>query len=237
MSVFSTAVMPPEYEYDIFVSYSRRFVRGWVPTWFRPELIDAIADGLQRDPKVFVDTNMEAGADLPAEVAHALASSRILMPLFSQSYPSSRWCTAEFAHMWRREEQLGLRTAQRPKGLIVPGMLVGEERHVAPLLRRLPVTKGERLLVNVFLHEFTAITHAQSPTLENLRRRMQAWGLTIVDAINRAPRVPDPSWLTLAYRDLADTLYSAQVEQMSVPSLGQPSRGAPVTAQLSSLPQ
>ena len=109
-----------EYEYDIFVSYKRYGEwTGWVRGEFRRVLDDHLSNALGRPAKIFIDDQIEAGADWPLELGRKLAISRVLVPLFSKMYFGSGWCLKELYAARFKETQLGFRTVDQPAGIIV----------------------------------------------------------------------------------------------------------------------
>jgi hypothetical protein len=113
-----------KYEYDIFISYKRYGEwTQWVCGEFLRLLRFHLANELGRDPKIFVDNQLEAGTDWPKDLALKLTVSRVLVPLFSKMYFGSDWCLRELYAARFKEEQLGLRTACSPSGIIVPARI------------------------------------------------------------------------------------------------------------------
>ncbi|UVS78434.1 TIR domain-containing protein [Actinokineospora sp. UTMC 2448] len=116
------------YEYDVFISYRQT---GSLPDWlfnhFYPNLLNLLNDNLDYPVSVFVDKNVRGGVEWPLELESALLRTRILVPVCSAQYFQSRWCLAEWESMARREELLGLRSAEQPQGLIYPVLFADSE--------------------------------------------------------------------------------------------------------------
>lgn len=113
--------MPQDYEYDIFISYRRRGPAfSWVKEYFHPMLEQWLPEHVPvtYEPKIFIDSQIETGAEWPAKLRHALKTSRCVLPVLSPEYLRSPWCRAELASMRKREEALRLRTEQNSGGLI-----------------------------------------------------------------------------------------------------------------------
>ena len=109
-----------EYAYDIFVSYKRYGEwTNWVRGEFFRVLDDHLSMALGKPAKIFIDDQIEAGADWPLDLAKKLAASRVLVPLFSRMYFASDWCLRELYAARFKEGQLGLRTREHPEGIIV----------------------------------------------------------------------------------------------------------------------
>ena len=68
--------------------------------------------------EIFIDEQIETGAEWPATLRRALKRSRCLLTIWSPVYFQSEWCLAEFYSFLEREKQLGLRTDEKPYGLI-----------------------------------------------------------------------------------------------------------------------
>jgi hypothetical protein len=113
--------MPQDYDYDIFISYRHRGpAYSWVKEFFHPSLEQWLPDFVppEYDVKIFIDSQIETGAEWPAKLRQALRLSRCLLPILSPDYFRSKWCQAELQTMQRREQLLDLRTDQNPSGLI-----------------------------------------------------------------------------------------------------------------------
>jgi hypothetical protein len=109
------------YEYDVFVSYTRTTnVQNWVRNHLVPTLHRALDDELASEPRVFLDTGIEAGERWPEKLEWALHRSRLLLPVWSPKYFRSRWCLAEWRTMLRREEALGISGPRAVGGLVYP---------------------------------------------------------------------------------------------------------------------
>jgi hypothetical protein len=203
-----------DYEYDIFISYRRQgFWPLWVTELLRPQVAHWLETELGREVKVFADSDLESGTLWPVKLAHNLARSKIVIPLFSRGYASSPWCRAELAHMFAREDTCGFRTPLNPDGLVVPATIHDGEH--------LPAAIRQRLQIKVKLDQYTAIMNAQSPNFEGLRERVRCWAPEIAAAVDRAPPY-DEVWQTLSRAAFEQLLDGPEPKQTSVPSLGGP---------------
>lgn len=110
------------YEYDVFISYQRDsgLVSSWVRNHFHPRLAELLDNNSDRDVKIFFDQNGHVGSVWPLEVRAALQRTRILVSVCSPKYFQSEWCLAEWHSMARREQLVGMASAERPQGLIYP---------------------------------------------------------------------------------------------------------------------
>src|SRR5262249_3704332 len=113
------------YEYDIFLSYKRHpEARQWLVEHFQPLLKFHVELELGREPRIFRDDqDIESGDTWPAHLGRALGNSRVLVALWTRTYFHSEWCSRELSAMLAREQDEGLRTAERPGGVIVPVVL------------------------------------------------------------------------------------------------------------------
>ena len=147
--------------------------------WLNDELGEA---------KIFVDQRMETGMKWPVKLVRSLATSRVIVPLFSQNYFTSDWCTAELGHMLAREAACGVGTPDVPLGLIVPAIISDSTN--------LPREVAEIQAVD--LHAYSDPFIAESGiTRELLSASVRAWIPDVVNAIEAAPE-HDPSWYRLS---------------------------------------
>ena len=113
--------MLENYEHHVFVSYPRRGdVMDWLRNHLFPVLKRRLESEMAEEPRVFVDKDIDTGSDWPDFLAHALHRSCCLLTVWSPQFFRSKWCLAEWESMRKREEQLGLRTPENPKGLVYP---------------------------------------------------------------------------------------------------------------------
>jgi hypothetical protein len=110
------------YAFDVFLSYPRHEpVRSWVHLHFFPRLREWLTECLGEPPSIFFDQDeMTAGVSWPLRLQQALLRSKILVPVLSAAYFQRPWCLAEWSSMREREKTLGLRTSEKPHGLILP---------------------------------------------------------------------------------------------------------------------
>jgi hypothetical protein len=111
------------YEYDVFLSYSRKPPVGdWVRNHFFPLLEMWLPQQLPYQAKVFIDEEMgeEPGVQWPGRLRRALLGSKCLVAVWSPSYFRSGWCVAEWKTMEAREQQLGIGPGADPSRLVVP---------------------------------------------------------------------------------------------------------------------
>jgi hypothetical protein len=113
--------MSDGYEYDLFLSYTRKGnVPGWMENHFFPLLRDALTDRRPVAPRIFLDTQQETGANWPLNLEFALKRSRYLVAVWSAPYFQSAWGLAEWTSMLERERLLGMGGLENPQGLVYP---------------------------------------------------------------------------------------------------------------------
>lgn len=123
------------YEYDIFLSYNRKFPHGdWVNDMFYPLFSSYICDSLNKDVKIFKDNNnINPGEIWPESLKNALVKSKVMVSIFSPAYFRSEWCMKEFNVMYHRQIECKL----NPKnGLIIPCKLF-DGRHYPKVARNI----------------------------------------------------------------------------------------------------
>ena len=102
------------YDYDVFVSYKRHNKTNAWHTGLLEILEVWLSNELQRDAKIFIDSeDIATGDRWKNKISQALLSSRCLLCLWSPMYFQSQWCVAEWQTFLEREEKFGAR-------LIVP---------------------------------------------------------------------------------------------------------------------
>ncbi len=110
-----------DYEYDVFVSYSRDFPYGkWVREIFLPLFQGFLKGALNKEPKLYIDEKIPTGNEWTEDLKNALARSRCLVGIWSPHYFISKWCKSECFVMLHRERTLNFRSLENPDGLIVP---------------------------------------------------------------------------------------------------------------------
>lgn len=167
------------YLYDVFLSYRRRDEwPGWVDRHFLPILRHWLGEELCREPRIFIDTNIETGNIWPDSLASGLSQSAVLLPLLCGSYFTSQWCTIEYHLIERRET---LCDAQR---LILPALLHNGDS--------LPNDVRARQLTDLRSHVRTRMPK-RSARAERLEGAIMEWAPAIREAIDAAPPL-NPDW-------------------------------------------
>lgn len=169
-----------DYKYDIFISYRRHEeTRGWINKHFLPLLTFWLEFDLGRQPKIFIDEQLEAGTTWPIKLGEEIGCSRILIPLWSKNYLNSIWCTCEISHMLEREALTGYRTGQNANGLVFPVI----------------IQDGETLPINLSIAQkldikdyFGARMRTDSPKAEELDEKLKSISNSLATFINNAPQ-------------------------------------------------
>lgn len=90
------AFLSPEYEFDVFVSYSHANDHDKWVTRFLEGLRNRLAEHPSKDIKIFYDArSLQGNHELTPELRRAVAASAVFLPIVSRSYMTSEWCRAE----------------------------------------------------------------------------------------------------------------------------------------------
>jgi hypothetical protein len=113
--------MDEGYEWDIFLSFPRAGgAFAWVCNHFYPVLEETLTDVIGKSPRIFRYTEQENGLAWEANIVRALQRSCYLISVWGPTYFRSAWCLAEWESISQREQLLGMRTVQNPRGLVYP---------------------------------------------------------------------------------------------------------------------
>ncbi|MDH3892313.1 MAG: toll/interleukin-1 receptor domain-containing protein [candidate division Zixibacteria bacterium] len=199
------------YQYDIFLSYRRNpETLRWIHQHLQPLLTLRVSLELGRDPVIFIDDQIEAGTDWPLELATKLATSRVLIPLWSKTYFNSKWCMEELSIMLAREEETSRRKPDNPRGLVIPGIIHDGDEFPAEISR-----------IQYFeLRECFNVRMAKdSPRAEELDEILNQQAPAIAKAIEAAPQW-QPQWPKTAAAEFYRVYYNEQKPtQTAVPGL------------------
>jgi hypothetical protein len=199
-----------DYEYDIFISY-RRSDEHWV-RWTRDNLVHPLRALLRPalgNVRIFLDEQIETGADWPLRLAQALARSRLLIPVLSRDYFQSDWCRLEIALIHDREEQCGLRTRAVPHGLILPLIIDDGDSFPAEI----QAIQGTRIedYANPFMRQ-------DSPRQEDFAQMLKDWCSCVEQALQHV-RPYDPAWEALAIARFRGRFLTRVAAQITLPGL------------------
>ncbi len=198
------------YQNDIFISYKRDpETYRWIKDHFEPLLVHSVTLELGRQVTVFIDDQIEAGTSWPNELGAELGCSKILVPLFSRTYFSSKWCCLELSQMLSREQKLGYRTVNNRNALIVPVAVHDGDsfpQHIAH--------------IQYFgIHNcFNVRMGINSPRAEELADILSKKAQAFATAISQAPNW-QPNWQMDAAEQFYAHLYHDAPQQESVPRL------------------
>jgi hypothetical protein len=190
------------YTYDVFISYKRH--REWT-LWTRDHLqslLEAyLSDDLGRSPSIFVDEQIEPGADWPQRLGEALGRTRVMVPVFSRNYFASAWCQHELDLMHSRQSKFS------GSKLIVP--IIGHDGELIPkeIGRKQSYDLSEFRIVDI---QRGTIRYQQfSEAVKQLAPHIAA-------AIASAPIFND-SWLAECI-DRFDKIYEAHTSHSTAPA-------------------
>jgi hypothetical protein len=202
-----------DYLHDVFISYRRDdLTKEWIEKLFIPVLESHIFYELGRRPVFYIDAQLESGTTWPIALGQALGTSRTMITLWSKTYLNSVWCTCEISHMLEREMRVGLRTLQKPDGLVFPTV----------------IHDGETMPVNLTSIQkfelqdcFNVKMSPDSPKAEVLSEKLKSLGKAIARAIENAPDCQD-DWKIEVANTLFNQFYiSSQPYQNQAPKFTQ----------------
>ncbi|MCI0471945.1 MAG: toll/interleukin-1 receptor domain-containing protein [Candidatus Aminicenantes bacterium] len=185
------------YQYDVFLSYNRKFPHGqWVDEMFYPLFVPYLEDALNQEVSVFKDTEeIKTGAAWPERLQNALTHSRCMVSIFSPAYFRSEWCMKEFSIMYRRQKRLGYMTVKKPSGLIIPVNIFDGE-HFPRHASKLQMLDCRNL--------YRVGEGAKHTTIYiELQGLLQEWVYDVADAVKNAPAW-DAAWLEEEWLDIPD---------------------------------
>lgn len=127
------------YKHDVFISYRRQVNwTAWTRDHFKTLLSTYLQPELGLEPDIFVDERIEVGIDWVDALAEHLATSKIMVAIFSGDYFGSDWCLHELDLMLERSTQAALGKVKHMP-LIVPvvvhdGNLIPQEaKRIQPM--------------------------------------------------------------------------------------------------------
>ena len=198
----------PDYEYDIFISYSRvGATSDWLKRHVVPILEELLYLELGRKAKVFHDGALSAGGTWPSELGQVLGRSRVLLALWSKPFLASDWCARELAVMRAREESLNLRSATRPNGTIAISVIHDGDT-VPPELAMI-----QKFEIKDF---YNTRMHPQSPLLEGLYEALRVKVPDLAAMIEAAPPFQD-HWPQEAAEAFFEAFHQHQAARQASP--------------------
>lgn len=210
--------LPNDYVHDLFLSYPHQDEhKTWVREIFVGILKLYLTEELGRPVNIFLDReDIHSGDAWPQRLKLALATSRILIPVWSIHYFNSDWCRAECSVMLYREERLGYRTLLNPSGLIHPVQLFDGKRY--PLFAR-GIQSLDCTDYNLISDEYK-----KTPQYTELQRLVKRWVPDVAESIARAPKWMrewlEPDWIDAPVgKWISDPDFQFPAQPFSPPSL------------------
>jgi hypothetical protein len=170
------------YMYDIFISYKRDpWWMAWHHDYLRNLIRTFLVNDLHREPKIFIDREIQTSSDWPIRLGEALARSSVLVAVLNSNYFRSYWCRHELDLMLDRLSCF-------PKRQIIVPLVVHN-------CERLPAAVGRIGLT--YLKEFYN-PHIQGDSAMYYRFSEEVKRLcpTIATAIHSAPAF-DSNWIRI----------------------------------------
>jgi len=178
-----------EYQYDVFLSYNRKFPHGqWVNEIFYPLFKSYLDEALNSDVKIFKDSQeIQSGNDWGLKIRKALITSKIMVSIFSPSYFRSEWCMKEFSTIYHRQKELGFLTLLNPTGLIIPVKIFDGEHF--------PDYANSLQMLNCIDFNRVGPGVMQTNLYIDLQGKLQDWIYDVAEALKQAPPFND-NWMT-----------------------------------------
>ena len=206
------ALVPPgevQYQYDVFLSYRR--ANEWprfVQTIFLPLLRHWLEAEMGEPPRIFCDVeDLETGQSWPHRLAASIASSKVMVCLWSNEYFTSQWCLEELGHMLARSES----TMQTSPAQLILAVIIHDGENISRHLGRI-----QQFHIQEYANPWLA---PGSPKLEKLSDLIRIFSAHVSPALQRAPAC-DPAWSDLATEKFVRLLEHG-ARQDKVPRFGQ----------------
>lgn len=207
------------YQYDVFISYRNSQLKKWVRDIFYEILEHHLGEQLTTgEAKIFLDRkDISGGVTWDDALQNALASSKVILPLWSRRYFSRDWCKYELAHMLMRQEECGYGRRSNDRCLIVPVDVTGGYVSFPDYVKRIQC---------IPLYEYARIyLTKESPKAVELEEQMvKKLVPAVAKAISSAPEY-DSKWLDWdqendRIREITNLISTEHSSQTSAPSLG-----------------
>jgi hypothetical protein len=161
-----------------------------------------------QSPQIFVDVDeIETGESWPYRLATGVATSKIMVCLWSNEYFSSPWCQAELGHMMARRDFTKKDSGPLP---LILAAVIHDGENISPNLGDI-----QRLAIQDYANPWLA---RGSRKAEKLSEQIRDFSVHVSHALLRAPEC-DPGWSGLAIDEFVQ-LFRQQARQREVPSLG-----------------
>jgi hypothetical protein len=196
-----------DYEHDVFISY-RREQDGWTP-WTRDHFKKLLKIYLQQDlgrpPSIFVDERIEPGMDWVDALAENLATSKVVVAVFSGDYFGSQWCVHELDLILERSSACAAGGKNDPR-LIVPVVVHDGELIPDPVTRIQPAD---------FSRFRVAFLTETAPLYQDFSMAMRVLSPKVKAAIDLTPPF-DAGWID-HHRKRFNDVYAAVIAKTPLP--------------------
>jgi hypothetical protein len=187
------------YQYDVFVSYRRQQLwTVWTRDHFKTLLEAYLGEDLGFTPAIFVDERIEVGADWVNKLAENLATSKVLVAIFSGGYFGSDWCLHELDMMLERSSTIP-HAAVDDARLIIP-VIVHDGDRIPLCVQRLQPAHFEKFR-NPYINVAT-------PDYQEFCNEMSRLSPQVAKAIGLAPP-HDPLWIGICKQRFNDIFAAA----------------------------
>lgn len=205
------------YQHDIFVSYRRDpEALSWIGRFLKPILEHRVRMELQRPVDIYVHevgSQISAGTAWPVELGERIATSRVLVALWSGDYLTSEWCQHELSLMLQRERSCRARTPRNKYGLVIP--IIAHDGETIPA----DLASAQRLEAKEF---FIARMPSEGTKAEQLEKLIATHAKGIAAAIKAAPRWKK-TWPRRAAASLLKAFNAKPRTQRTLPRFNRPS--------------
>lgn len=199
------------YQYDIFVSYRRDpEALEWIRRFLRPLMVHRVGLEMDHTPTMFiheVTNQIQAGTAWPVELGETIASSRILVALWTKNFLTSDWCRQELSLMLERENKTKARSATNKYGLVIP--IVAHDGETIPT----SLANAQQLVVKEW---FNTRLPDNGPDAAALAAQISLHAPGIADAIGAAPSWQQ-GWRRSATKKFLDKFQKRQASQRKLP--------------------
>jgi hypothetical protein len=173
------------YQHDVFISYRRELLwTPWTRDHFKKLLSCYLQQELGRQPEIFVDERIVVGADWVDDLGEHLATSAVLVAIFSGDYFGSDWCLHELDLMLERSRAVPKAKPDDAR-LIIPVVVHDGELIPQPVKRLQPAQLDKYRIAYIC---------EQTPDYHEFSKAMKALAPAVAAAIRNAPD-DDPTWI------------------------------------------
>lgn len=193
------------YQHDVFISYKRG--ECWTP-WTRDHFKKLLKAYLQQElgvePDIFVDERLQVGADWVDGLGEHLATSKVLVAIFSGDYFGSDWCLHELDLMLARSDEVSKGKPDRVP-LIIP-VVVHDGDAIPTEAKRVQPADMKRFRI-AYINEATPLYQEFSQAVSQLAPQ-------VADVIKAAPAFED-KWIVNSKKRF-NSLYKALDKKTSL---------------------